>query len=79
MIREWQAAYMQIEDLINIGAYVRGSNPTTDTAVAVQERIKEFLRQGIDERVSFDQTVGIMHSIVRAAEAVASGGQDQQQ
>lgn len=69
-IREWLAAYAQAEDLINIGAYVRGSNPTIDTAIAVHERIKGFLRQAVEEPASFAQTVGIMHSIVRAAEAV---------
>lgn len=70
-IREWMAVYDQAEDLINIGAYARGTNPKIDQAIAVRERIDAFLRQGIEERSSFDEGVGIMHAICRAAEAHA--------
>ncbi len=41
------AAYAQAEDLINIGAYVEGSNPQIDKAVALMPKINEFLSQAI--------------------------------
>src|SRR5262249_22956298 len=41
-VREWMALYAQAEDLINIGAYVRGSNPKIDQAIAVIDRINAF-------------------------------------
>jgi flagellum-specific ATP synthase len=68
-IREWMATYAGAEDLINIGAYARGSNARIDQAVQVHERIDAFLRQGIDEKGSFADTQAAMHSIVRSAEA----------
>lgn len=70
-IREWMALYAQAEDLINIGAYVKGSNPKIDQAVAAIDRIQLFLRQGIDEKASFGDTQVLMHAIYRAGEAFA--------
>jgi len=46
---EMYADYADAEDLINIGAYVKGSNPRIDRAINRIEAINEFLRQGIDE------------------------------
>jgi flagellum-specific ATP synthase len=70
-IREWMALYKQVEDLINIGAYVKGSNPKIDQAIAVQDRIDSFLKQKMNEKADFESTVSLMHSINRAAEAQA--------
>ena len=39
----------EAEDLINIGAYVAGSNPRVDLAIARNETIRSFTRQGIYE------------------------------
>jgi len=69
-IREWMALYAQAEDLINIGAYTRGTNPKIDQAVAVHDRITAFLRQGIDERATFSDTLAAMQGICRAAESI---------
>ena len=77
-IREWMALYAQVEDLINIGAYARGTNVKIDQAVAAIDRINAFLRQGIDETTNFNDTLAMMHSIVRSAEAQASAQQQQQ-
>ncbi len=68
-IKDWLSAYTQAEDLINIGAYVRGSNPRVDQAIAVIDKINGFLRQGIEEKASLQNTLQMMHSIVRSAEA----------
>lgn len=43
------AAYREAEDLINIGAYVAGTNPTVDEAIHKIPAMKQFLRQSIDE------------------------------
>lgn len=49
------AAYGEVEDLVNIGAYARGANPEVDLAVAMHGEILTFLRQSIDEPVLFVQ------------------------
>ncbi|MGQ9512517.1 flagellar protein export ATPase FliI [Thermodesulfitimonas sp.] len=63
--RELMAAYRQAEDLINIGAYVAGSNPTIDRAIAVHDQINDFLRQGPDEYTAYDEAVERLLSIER--------------
>lgn len=68
-IRELMAVYAQHEDLINIGAYVKGSNPRLDQAIAVMDRIKVFLRQGITDKAPLNECVGMMHGIVRSLKA----------
>ena len=50
------AIYKKAEDLINIGAYVQGSNPEIDYAIAMIDRVNAFLKQGIDEIIDFKQT-----------------------
>ena len=48
------AAYREAEDLIQIGAYAKGSSPATDVAIKFHERLLELLRQGTDEREPMD-------------------------
>jgi flagellum-specific ATP synthase len=50
------ATYKKAEDLINIGAYVQGSNPDIDYAIAMVGRVNAFLQQGINEQVDFLNT-----------------------
>ena len=56
-VQQWLAAYNQSEDLINIGAYERGSNPEVDKAIEKIGEINSFLRQGIEEKANFQDTV----------------------
>lgn len=56
-VRELLAAYERAEDLINIGAYQRGSNSRIDEAIANHDAIIAYLRQDRDEAVDFDTAV----------------------
>jgi flagellum-specific ATP synthase len=42
--------YKNAEDMIRIGAYVRGSHPDTDYAIGMIDRLNAFLRQAVEER-----------------------------
>jgi flagellum-specific ATP synthase len=48
-VRELLAAYKDHEDLISIGAYRNGANPTVDTAIAMRDEINKFLRQTVTD------------------------------
>lgn len=50
------ATYRKAEDLINIGAYVEGSNERIDFAIRMIDKINTFLQQDIHESVSFEET-----------------------
>jgi FliI/YscN family ATPase len=56
-LRELLAAYRENEDLINIGAYVKGSAPLVDKAIARKEDMDSFLRQWIEEGNDWPQTL----------------------
>lgn len=62
-VREVLAQYDEAEDLINIGAYVKGSNPKIDDAISKIDDVNAFLKQRTDEAIPFDQTVNMMASI----------------
>ncbi len=67
-IRTLLAAYRKNEDLISIGAYVQGSDHTTDLAIKHMSKIDEFLCQSIDEKTDYEslqkQLLELAHSIV---------------
>ena len=52
--RHYYSLYRQNEDLISVGAYRRGSDLRLDEAVERWPHMQEFLRQGMDERVSME-------------------------
>ena len=47
--------YADSEDMINIGAYVRGTNPETDHAIAMIDRLNVYLQQPVEERSSINE------------------------
>lgn len=56
--RELLSSYVDAEDLISIGAYKRGSSKSVDEAIQIYPSILAFLKQQVDEDVSFDEAVG---------------------
>ncbi len=62
--RELLAAYTGAEDLIQIGAYQAGANPTVDLAIECREAMVAFLRQGRQESGPIDEAVrGMVEAI----------------
>lgn len=58
------AAYRDAEDLINIGAYQAGNSSKIDQAIRYIDHLRSFLKQGVDEKAGFDQTINALRSIV---------------
>ncbi len=67
-LKELLATYRKAEDMINIGAYVAGSNPTIDRAIAKIDQINGYLRQEIQENVPFDQCLVQLEQIMNQPE-----------
>ncbi len=55
--RQILATYHQNKDLMDVGAYVAGSNSEIDQAIATYPRLMKFLRQRTDEVVDFEQSL----------------------
>ena len=59
-IIEIMSEYERAEDLINIGAYTPGNNQRIDYAISMIDKVKTFLSQGIDDRVTIEETQNSM-------------------
>ncbi|MGI6035551.1 MAG: flagellar protein export ATPase FliI [Limnochordia bacterium] len=66
-IREILAVYRDVEDLINIGAYVQGNNPRVDRAVEHIDAVQGFLRQGMEQQCPWEDTLEHLHRLATAA------------
>ncbi len=64
-LREVMAIYREAEDLINIGAYRKGSNPKIDRAITVHDNIEIFLKQEIGNKFTIEDSVNSMDEILR--------------
>ena len=71
-LRDLMASYKANEDLINVGAYSKGSNPKVDKAILIHEDLMNLLRQtqGMSEFLTIDTLFDRMVEIARKAETV---------
>ena len=63
-LRRLMAAHRDARDLIEIGAYVHGTNPTVDRSVALEPAIKAFLTQDLHESVPAERSWSELHELV---------------
>ncbi len=59
-IIEIMSEFERAEDLINIGAYTPGNNQRVDYAVSMIDKVKIFLTQGINDRVTLEEALNSM-------------------
>ena len=57
------ATYNETEDLINIGAYKSGSNPSIDYAISKIDAVNGFLCQEVDEKFDFETSVEMLKGL----------------
>lgn len=57
------ATYTEAEDLINIGAYKSGANPSIDYAIEKIDRVNEYLCQDVDSRYSLEEELELLKQI----------------
>jgi flagellum-specific ATP synthase len=62
--RDLLAAYRDSEDLINIGAYVKGSNKRVDTAIMQNENILNFLKQEVKDHTEYDDSIEVLKGMM---------------
>ncbi len=64
-VRTTLSVYRDAEDLINIGAYRKGSNPEIDFAIEKIGAISGYLQQDMYEKAGFDEAVAGLHTIFK--------------
>jgi flagellum-specific ATP synthase len=63
-LRELLSTYINSEDLINIGAYKRGSSREIDEAIRYYPKILSFLKQGTHEEISKEESISMLQSLI---------------
>ncbi|MGD0088797.1 MAG: FliI/YscN family ATPase [Planctomycetota bacterium] len=56
-LRNVMASYHRARDLLDVGAYVTGSNPEVDRAIALWGKVQRFLQQVPEEHAQFEDTL----------------------
>ena len=60
------ASFQRNRDLVSVGAYARGSDPTLDRAIALWPQLEQFLQQGIFEQADFGASLQALDQIFPA-------------
>jgi len=68
-VREWLAVHRENEDLVSVGAYVAGSNPRLDEAIARRPDVQNFLCQDADTTCAFADALRELGDTTRPAAA----------
>jgi type III secretion protein N (ATPase) len=64
-VNAWMALYAEVELLVKIGEYQKGSDPRSDQAIAKQDAIRNFLRQSTRDLESHDSTLRKLAELTR--------------
>lgn len=67
LLKDLMATYREHEDLIQIGAYVAGSNEHVDRAIKIEPPLNRFLRQNRNESLTFAETSEHLAQLVKSA------------
>lgn len=65
-IRQLMAIYQENEDLLSIGAYKSGSNPSLDESIKKIQSINRFLVQEVSEVSNFDESIKSMENVLKS-------------
>lgn len=64
-IKKVMAVYRDAEDLINIGAYVKGSNEKIDYAIDVIDSIIGFIEQETHQKFTYEEVLGMIKKVLK--------------
>ena len=72
-LRDLLAAYKENEDLINVGAYIKGSSKKVDKAIVIYDELMDIMKQfkGRDENLAIEQLFERLVEVARKAETEA--------
>jgi flagellum-specific ATP synthase len=72
LIKRVYSTYQQNKDLINIGAYARGSNPNIDLSISAAPAIDAFLQQGIKQIIDMNKTLETVNTLASGIESASA-------
>lgn len=63
VIGRYMATFRKAEDMINIGAYVQGTNEEIDKAITMHSPIESFLRQNVGDPSTLENSFTLLHDL----------------
>lgn len=69
-LKQLLASYQQSEDLISIGAYQSGTNPTVDAAIQLRPALLQYLQQDVHERNTLAESADLLQKLARLRDAM---------
>ncbi len=63
-LKNYLAIYRKNQDLINIGAYQKGTNADIDETIKIYPFIEDFLKQDIEETSTFNETIAALAEVL---------------
>lgn len=72
-IKRVYSAYQQNKDLINLGAYAKGSDPIIDLSIAAAPAINAFLQQATKQVISFEKGAEALQTLGKGLQAAGQG------
>lgn len=73
IFKQWLARYESIKDLLRIGAYQAGEDAETDTAVQRYPYLRDFIRQEIDNRATFPESLDALFAVLDGGSNLLAG------
>lgn len=73
-MRDILSVYDKNADLISIGAYKAGTNPKVDYAISKIDQVNSFLKQGIDEKFTYEECMEFMMKCLKPEKAQRAQG-----
>jgi flagellum-specific ATP synthase len=79
-LRNLLASYREMEDLINVGAYTKGTNEKVDKAISIYDDLVNLLRQeqGLSDSLKLEELYDHMVELAKRAEISVSGAEEAQ-
>ncbi len=71
LVQKAVADYAEVEDLVNVGAYVPGHNAAADTAVSVRQAVLDFLQQSPDDATNLETAARQLYQLRDTINAAA--------
>lgn len=65
VLRKILAKYAEVELLVQIGEYKKGTDPEADFALDKINAVNSFLKQGLEEKSTFEETLKALHAAVQ--------------
>jgi len=67
ILKQIYSTYQKNSDLIALGAYVRGSDPRIDQAIAMKPVVDRFLQQSMTESIDYTTSLDMLNQLIKAA------------